>query len=85
MEAEEPSPGFVRKTTPAGRYGRVDDIGLAAVCLCSSAAGFITGTTLVVDGGQWHGTSGAFQAAQSLIEEKSEAEKKSKEKLASKL
>ncbi|MEZ4460871.1 MAG: SDR family oxidoreductase [bacterium] len=37
---------------PARRYGHVDEIGDAAVFLCSDAAKFITGTTLVVDGGQ---------------------------------
>lgn len=37
---------------PVQRYGHVDEIGDAAVFLCSDAAKFITGTTLVVDGGQ---------------------------------
>jgi NAD(P)-dependent dehydrogenase (short-subunit alcohol dehydrogenase family) len=37
--------------TPAGRWGRPDDIGGAVVFLCSPAAGFITGTVLPVDGG----------------------------------
>ena len=37
--------------TPFGRWGQPDDIGGAAVFLCSEAAGFITGTVLPVDGG----------------------------------
>jgi NAD(P)-dependent dehydrogenase (short-subunit alcohol dehydrogenase family) len=37
--------------TPFGRWGKPDDIGGAAVFLCSDAAGFITGTILPVDGG----------------------------------
>ena len=37
--------------TPFGRWGKPDDIGGAAVFLCSDAAGFITGTVLPVDGG----------------------------------
>jgi len=37
--------------TPFGRWGRPDDIGGAAVFLCSPAAGFITGAVLPVDGG----------------------------------
>jgi len=37
--------------TPFGRWGKPDDIGGAAVFLCSEAAGFITGTVLPVDGG----------------------------------
>ena len=37
--------------TPAGRWGKPDDIGGAVVFLCSEAARFITGTVLPVDGG----------------------------------
>jgi NAD(P)-dependent dehydrogenase (short-subunit alcohol dehydrogenase family) len=37
--------------TPQGRWGTPDDIGGAAVFLCSDAAKFITGTILPVDGG----------------------------------
>lgn len=38
---------------PAGRVGRVQELGWAATYLCSSYANFITGHTLVVDGGNW--------------------------------
>lgn len=37
---------------PLRRWGSAEEIGQAAVFLCSPAAAFITGTTLVVDGGQ---------------------------------
>lgn len=37
--------------TPAGRWGRPEDIGGAAVFLCSPMADFITGISLPVDGG----------------------------------
>lgn len=37
--------------TPMGRFGDSDDIGHAAVYLCSRAAKFITGVILPVDGG----------------------------------
>lgn len=37
--------------TPMGRFGDADDIGWAAVYLCSPAAKFITGAVLPVDGG----------------------------------
>ncbi|MFO1055442.1 MAG: SDR family oxidoreductase [Dongiaceae bacterium] len=37
--------------TPAGRWGQPDDLGGAAVFLCSDAARFVTGAILPVDGG----------------------------------
>ncbi len=43
----------LKKQIPLGRFGRVEDIGNAAVFLTSSAASYITGETLVVDGGHW--------------------------------
>jgi NAD(P)-dependent dehydrogenase (short-subunit alcohol dehydrogenase family) len=36
---------------PAGRWGRVEEIGQLAVYLCSEDAGFITGTDILIDGG----------------------------------
>ena len=40
-----------RKTIPAGRLGTVDELAAAAVFLCSERASYITGTSLLVDGG----------------------------------
>jgi 3-oxoacyl-[acyl-carrier protein] reductase len=40
---------------PLGRYGEPDDFAHAAVFLLSSAAGYITGATLQVDGGMLKG------------------------------
>jgi 2-deoxy-D-gluconate 3-dehydrogenase len=37
--------------TPAARYGQPDDLAGVAVFLCSSASDFVTGATIVVDGG----------------------------------
>ena len=37
--------------TPMNRYGTPEDIGWAAVYLCSEAAGFVNGASLAVDGG----------------------------------
>ncbi|MDF2798257.1 MAG: 3-oxoacyl-(acyl-carrier-protein) reductase [Devosia sp.] len=37
--------------TPMGRWGRPEDVANAVLYLCSPAAGFVTGSTLVVDGG----------------------------------
>lgn len=40
-----------REQHPVGRVGVPEDIARAALFLCSDAAGFITGTNLVIDGG----------------------------------
>ena len=37
--------------TPMGTLGMAEDVGMAAVYLCSPAAKFITGVVLPVDGG----------------------------------
>jgi len=36
---------------PAGRWGKVEEIGALANYLCSESAGFITGTDILIDGG----------------------------------
>jgi NAD(P)-dependent dehydrogenase (short-subunit alcohol dehydrogenase family) len=36
---------------PVGRWGKVEEIGTLARYLCSDAAGFITGTDILIDGG----------------------------------
>ena len=38
---------------PLGREGRVNDLGDAAVFLCSEMSSYITGVTIPVDGGTW--------------------------------
>ena len=48
---------------PAGRVGKPSDIAQAALFLCGEGASFITGQTLVVDGGMsrlmvYHGDDG---------------------------
>lgn len=48
-------PDYLRRmeaSIPLGRLGSVEDIGWAAVYLASVEAGYVTGQTLVVDGGQ---------------------------------
>lgn len=40
-------------TIPAGRIGRLHELGWAAAYLCSPFASYITGHTLVIDGGSW--------------------------------
>lgn len=41
------------RRSPAGRLGRLHELGWAAAWLCSPYASFVTGHTLVVDGGNW--------------------------------
>jgi NAD(P)-dependent dehydrogenase (short-subunit alcohol dehydrogenase family) len=36
---------------PVGRWGKIEEIGALAGYLCSEAAGFITGTDILIDGG----------------------------------
>jgi NAD(P)-dependent dehydrogenase (short-subunit alcohol dehydrogenase family) len=36
---------------PVGRWGSAEEIGALACYLCSDAAGFITGTDILIDGG----------------------------------
>jgi peroxisomal 2,4-dienoyl-CoA reductase len=43
----------LQKKIPLQRFGRIKDIENAALFLCSDAANYINGVTLVVDGGQW--------------------------------
>jgi 3-oxoacyl-[acyl-carrier protein] reductase len=50
--SREEAEARARKTIPAGRLGTVEELAAAAVFLCSVPAAFITGTTLLVDGGE---------------------------------
>lgn len=42
---------WVAERTPAGRWGQVEELGGAAVFLCSDASSFVNGQILYVDGG----------------------------------
>jgi NAD(P)-dependent dehydrogenase (short-subunit alcohol dehydrogenase family) len=50
IENPELNAQFVAKI-PVGRWGRVEEVGQLAVYLCSSEAGFVTGTDVLIDGG----------------------------------
>jgi 2,4-dienoyl-CoA reductase [(3E)-enoyl-CoA-producing], peroxisomal len=41
------------RLNPLRRLGTIDDVADACLFLCSDAAAFVNGVTLVVDGGQW--------------------------------
>jgi 3-oxoacyl-[acyl-carrier protein] reductase len=47
----EAAEAAAREAVPAGRLGTVEELAAAAVFLCSARASYITGTTLLVDGG----------------------------------
>lgn len=47
----EPNEHALARHHPLGRLGEPEDIARAAAFLCSDAASWITGTTLIVDGG----------------------------------
>jgi NAD(P)-dependent dehydrogenase (short-subunit alcohol dehydrogenase family) len=49
--ADEGFRAEVEGRIPLGRVGRVDDVTGAVVYLASPAAGLVTGTSLLVDGG----------------------------------
>ena len=49
----EPLKEKLEKKIPLQRFGRIKDIENAAIFLCSDAANYISGVTLVVDGGHW--------------------------------
>lgn len=51
MEGDPERKEKILSRTPLGRFGEADDVGMAAVYLCSPAARFITGVVLPVDGG----------------------------------
>lgn len=48
MEAAQEA---AREQVPAGRLGTAEEVAAAAVFLCSTAAGYVTGQSLLVDGG----------------------------------
>jgi len=54
-------------TIPMGRLGRTDDIGAAAAYLASPLASYITGSTLIVDGGQFLSGTGVLNNATASI------------------
>jgi 3-oxoacyl-[acyl-carrier protein] reductase len=45
-----------REVIPAKRFGHASELGYACAFLCSAHAGYITGQSLVMDGGEYPGT-----------------------------
>jgi len=53
--SREAAEAAARDEIPAGRLGTVEELAAAAAFLCSAPASYVTGTTLLVDGGLTHG------------------------------
>jgi gluconate 5-dehydrogenase len=51
LDSDPPRRDRILARTPMARFGEADDVGWAAVYLCSPAAKFLTGVVLPVDGG----------------------------------
>jgi gluconate 5-dehydrogenase len=51
LRADPDARQAVEARTPLGRFGDAEEVASAAVFLASSAASYVTGTTLLVDGG----------------------------------
>jgi 3-oxoacyl-[acyl-carrier protein] reductase len=51
MGSREAADDFARENVPAGRMGTVEEFAAVAVFLCSARASYVTGETVVVDGG----------------------------------
>jgi len=65
---------------PLERFGDPDDVSYTAIFLATNAASYITATTIVVDGGNWHGTHQGYIKMKELVTSKKDAEKESRKK-----
>lgn len=52
-DSNKPAIGKFGDVVPLQRLGTIDDVANLCLFLCLPEASYITGTTIVVDGGQW--------------------------------
>ncbi|KAL1412715.1 peroxisomal 2 4-dienoyl-CoA reductase sps19 [Vanrija albida] len=62
------SEDLIPRIVPLGRFGETIDIGNAAVYLFSPAASYVTGSVLVVDGGEMHIRGTALPYPESVLD-----------------
>jgi peroxisomal 2,4-dienoyl-CoA reductase len=55
------SRAMIQEHCPLGRLATIEEVASAAIFLCSDASAFITGVTLVIDGGLWLRSARAIQ------------------------
>lgn len=75
VEARPAAERLRREGVPAGRWGEVEDIALAALFMCTPAAGWITATRLTIDGGSVHRVRN-FDSMKRMISRKSSEQKR---------
>ena len=75
MKGEGKELSATKTFIPLGRFGSVHDIGMTAVFLSTNAGAYINSTTIVVDGGHWHGSSAMYASMKRVIKSKSRKEK----------
>jgi peroxisomal 2,4-dienoyl-CoA reductase len=69
-DSEQMAKDKIAKVVPLGRWGEISDIAHTALFVASPAGSFITMEQIVVDGGQWHGTSAGYRAGKKHIQKK---------------
>lgn len=57
-----------RNVCPVGRYGELEDVSNMVMYVASPAGSFITSTTIVIDGGNWHGAT-SFYGSKNFVRE----------------
>ena len=60
----------IARVVPLGRWGEISDIAYTALFVASEAGSFITMEQIVVDGGQWHGTSDGYRKGKKHVQKK---------------
>lgn len=74
MQGNANQKSFIQQFVPLGRWGEVSDIAYTALFLATPAGSYITAEQIVVDGGNWHGTSAYHQRGKAIGKHKTRDE-----------